>query len=667
MAIAGSNIIQNNGSGSGAVPQTVRSRTYRTGNTTMSLHEGQVLKGVVTDVHGNKITLDMGNGASFTGELEDASRYSIGQKAGFRVAELGDNTITLKAYGDNYLLGMDDTVDQALEEASLPKTDRNIDIVQSLLENGRSISKDSIMNAIRLTSKFPAADVNAVITMDRLNMNMTDESVKQFEQYQNRSHQLLYKMDALTDSIGEMLTSIGEKVPRLASQVGTELIRLALESEPSMEESELIRGRTLPDVAEIPTFYDAEGKPVPSESLIQMAGEDMTLTDAQGKQIPIQEAVKALVDASPDLAAKLEDASPELAAKLSEAQGGAGGDGANPAVLTDAEAAAVGETGVTEDTEQAKDAGAFSRMRNLFSNFTDSAAGAIKNAVAGSGITEDFRTPFIHEQVGYSLSPEDRETFSGLLKDYPVSEEIKQGVADGSVTTRELLGELQKQFPKMSDEMSGRLISNKQFQLVIKSQFTTNWTLSPDEMREEGAMRKIYEKMSTGFSALEHFSETTLGKDLFQDLSGTAKDMSQNLDFMKTLNDAFQYIQLPIKLQNQNAHGDLYVMTRKEKLKRDPSKLKAVLHLEMDHLGTLDIHITKENTAVTAAFYTDNEKTEALFRKNMDMLKDAINEQGFAFQSTMNPKEKDIDIVKDFIAQEAPVGDMKRYSFDLRA
>ena len=244
---------------------------------------------------------------------------------------------------------------------------------------------------------------------------------------------------------------------------------------------------------------------------------------------------------------------------------------------------------------------------------------------------------------------------------------MKKAVADGTATTRELLGELQKQLPKLSDEDAGKLISNKSFQSLIKSQFMTNWTLSPEEMKEDGAMRRIYDKMNQQFGALEHFSETTLGKDLFTDLSGNAKDMNQNLDFMKALNETFQYMQLPIKLQNQNAHGDLYVMTRKEKLRKNPNKLKAVLHLEMDHLGTLDIHITRENTAVTAAFYTDRADTEALFSKNMEMLKDAINEQGFAFQGTMNPKEKDVDIVKDFLASEAPVGDMKRYSFDLRA
>ena len=648
MAIAGSNIIQNNGSGQGSVPQTSRARTYRTGNTTLSLREGQVLKGVVSDVHGNRITLDLGEGASFTGELEDASNYSIGQKAGFRVATLEDNKIILKAYGDNYLLGMDDTVDQALEEAGLPKTDRNLDIVQSLLENGRSISKESIMNAIRLTSKFPATGVDAVITMDRLGMNMTEESVKQFEQYKNGSHQLLYKMDSLTDSIGEMLTSVGEKVPRLSAQVGTELIRLALATEPSLEEATLIHERTLPGEAEIPTFFDAEGKPVPTEALLQLEGEEMMLTDADGKQFTLQDALKALAEASPDIASRLSEMDPE-----------------NTMGLTDEEAAMVASP--SEEAAETSDPGALSRMKNLFNNLTDTAAGAIRHAVAQSGMAEDFRTPFIHEQVGYSLSPDEREAFSNLIKDYPVSEELKKAVADGTATTRELLGELQKQLPKLSDEASGKLISDKGFQTLIKSQFMTNWTLSPEEMKEDGAMRKIYDRMNQQFVSLEHFSETTLGKDLFSDLSGAAKDMNQNLDFMKALNETFQYMQLPIKLQNQNAHGDLYVMTRKENLRKNPNKLKAVLHLEMDHLGTLDIHITRENTAVTAAFYTDRKDTEALFSKNMEMLKDAINEQGFAFQGTMNPKEKDVDIVKDFLASEAPVGDMKRYSFDLRA
>ncbi len=180
-------------------------------------------------------------------------------------------------------------------------------------------------------------------------------------------------------------------------------------------------------------------------------------------------------------------------------------------------------------------------------------------------------------------------------------------------------------------------------------------------------MDELYDKMSRQFESLSNFSENVLGKDVFKQLSQNASDMSNNLDFMKTLNETFQYIQLPLKLQNQNAHGDLYVMTKKESLKKNPNKLKVLLHLDMDHLGTLDIHISKENTAVTTKFFVSTEDTLHLLERNINLLNDAINEQGYAFSSELMMKQKDVDIVKDFVSAEAPVGDMKRYNFDLRA
>ena len=66
-----SNSIQNNGGSS----QGIRSqtRTYRSGNSTLHLREGQTLRGVISDIHGNDITLSMEDGSSFTGQLPDAN------------------------------------------------------------------------------------------------------------------------------------------------------------------------------------------------------------------------------------------------------------------------------------------------------------------------------------------------------------------------------------------------------------------------------------------------------------------------------------------------------------------------------------------------------------------------------------------------------------------
>ena len=147
----------------------------------------------------------------------------------------------------------------------------------------------------------------------------------------------------------------------------------------------------------------------------------------------------------------------------------------------------------------------------------------------------------------------------------------------------------------------------------------------------------------------------------------TTADMQQNLQFMKVLNQQFNYMQLPLKLSSENAHGDLYVMTKKETLRKSKDNLKVLLHLEMDNLGPLDIHITKERTDITTKFYVAKEDALRLLEKNVNLLKDALNEQGYSFHSEFSERKKEIDLVHDFIETEAPVGNITRYNFDLRA
>lgn len=88
-----SNSIQNNNSGSASSNISKQPRTYRSGNSTITLREGQTLKGIVSDVHGNEITLSLDDGTSFTGKLPDANQYSIGQRAAFQIVSLSDHTI----------------------------------------------------------------------------------------------------------------------------------------------------------------------------------------------------------------------------------------------------------------------------------------------------------------------------------------------------------------------------------------------------------------------------------------------------------------------------------------------------------------------------------------------------------------------------------------------
>lgn len=592
-----SNGIQNSTDSPSSSVASSQPKAYRTGNTTVMLREGQTLKGVVSDVHSDQITLVMEDGTAFTGRLPDAGQYSIGQKAAFKIVSLDQNTIYMKAVSTSYLLDMEDTIDQALEEAGLPKSARNSDVVRSLLMNQQSISRENLLSSIRLCATYPDADVNSVITLRRLGLPLTPENLAQFEQYENNDHSLLDRFAQITDSIGDLMNAIGTQVPRLSGQTAGQLLNLALSSSLTPEEQAL-----------------KEAQAAASEAQTEAAAQEGEGSDA-----------------------------PETAEKA-------------PANAADA--------ALSEETEVSSSP--FSRMKQIFSSLTDGASAA-KAALSETGLAKDYKVPFIHEQVGFSLSPEEREAFHSLLSDLPLPEELTTSLQEGTLTTRDFLTAVRQALPRMSSEQAAGLLSSPAFQRLVKDQFLSNWTLSPEKLKQKGAVEELYQQISSQVDKLSHFSQDVFGKNLFENLQQQTTQTSQNLNFMKLLNDTYQYVQLPVKLQQQNAHGDLYVMTRKESLRRHPDSLKALLHLDMDHLGSLDIHIIRENTSITTKFFVDEKDTLQLLEKNINLLQDALNEQGFSFSSEFSMKEKDFDLVNDFMNAEAPVGTIARYNFDLRA
>ena len=587
-----SNSVHNNQNQSGSMNTASAKRTFRSGGGTITVREGETLKGVVSDIHGNEITISMEDGSSFTGKLPEASQYSIGQKAAFQITGLDGGTIYMKAISQAYLLGIEDTIEQALEEAGLPKSPRNLEIVRSLLLNQQSISRENIAESLQLCAKYPNADVNSVITMKRLGMPMDMATVTQFDQYNKQTHQLLTRMDALADSINELLTELAKENPSIARYATGDVLDMMLQSLPSLEEQNLTATQLQANLSAAPGAETAEGADL--------------LPGEENQEIP-----------------------PEATE----------------------ESQAAGQTSTSP----------FARMKQLLNGITDRAS-----SPAGA---EAKPTEFIPEQTGHLLTAEERSALSDLLGKYTENKELLTALEKGDLTARELLTNIKNTLTTLPDEELHRLVSQKAFQKVIKGQFLSGWTLSPEGLKEEGSIDTLYNRMQQQFSDLTNLSRMFATRNSGEQIINTTSDLQQNLAFMKMLNEQFAYMQLPLKLSQQNAHGDLYVMTRKNALKKSKDNLKVLLHLEMDSLGTLDIHITKDHTSISTQFYTAKETARKLLEKNVELLKDAINEQGYSFTSEFLAKEKDIDLVHDFIEKDspAPPAAVKRYNFDLRA
>lgn len=242
-----------------------------------------------------------------------------------------------------------------------------------------------------------------------------------------------------------------------------------------------------------------------------------------------------------------------------------------------------------------------------------------------------------------------------------VDENLMQAVKSGTLSTPDVFGET-------ADGPAGKLLSSKTYATVLKNVLEQQWLLKPENLKEKEKISELYERLDHQMEKIEQvLKESGIQRT---SLSETMNDIRSNIEFMNQINQTYTYVQMPLKLANQNANGELYVYTNKKSLHDPESELSAFLHLELDHLGTTDVSIkmrpkTKE---VSTNFYLDDDEAHRLIAQNMPILEDRLTRKGYHCTMTVTKGEKDVNFVDDFLKKDQrSVGTLHRYSFDVRA
>lgn len=242
-----------------------------------------------------------------------------------------------------------------------------------------------------------------------------------------------------------------------------------------------------------------------------------------------------------------------------------------------------------------------------------------------------------------------------------VDENLMQAVKSGTLSTPDVFGET-------ADGPAGKLLSSKTYAVVLKNVLEQQWLLKPENLKEKEKISELYERLDHQMEKIEQvLKESGIQRT---SLSETMNDIRSNIEFMNQINQTYTYVQMPLKLANQNANGELYVYTNKKSLHDPESELSAFLHLELDHLGTTDVSIkmrpkTKE---VSTNFYLDDDEAYRLIAQNMPILEDRLTRKGYHCTMTVTKGEKDVNFVGDFLKKDQrSVGTLHRYSFDVRA
>ncbi len=215
-----------------------------------------------------------------------------------------------------------------------------------------------------------------------------------------------------------------------------------------------------------------------------------------------------------------------------------------------------------------------------------------------------------------------------------------------------------------------KLFSGKVWKNLLEGTVKTQWSLTPETLPKEGEVGKVYEKI---VKSLHTLNETLLQNGAQNTaLQESITNLSENIDFMNQLNQMYTYVQLPLKMQNGEKNGELYVFTNKRSLAEKDGEVSALLHLTMEHLGPLDVYVKMNRGKVSTEFTVEKEETLLFLEKNMSILTDRLQKRGYDISCKMKVKDEagePENPVERLLTekQNGAVSVHAQYAFDVRA
>lgn len=283
-----------------------------------------------------------------------------------------------------------------------------------------------------------------------------------------------------------------------------------------------------------------------------------------------------------------------------------------------------------------------------------------------AGAEEGTRSP--------ALSQEQWQRLGDALKELGMDEGTAAQIKNGQLPARDVLQLVRQLLPKalhgdVPEQAVQRLLGGKEFQALLKDQIGRQWTIEPQDVADKKQVEQLYERIREQTAKLSQALEMAGKGDA--PVARSVQNLQNNVDFMNQMNHLYAYVQLPLKMLGNNAHGDLYVYTNKKNLAARDGQVSALLHLDMEHLGPLDVYVTMKEKQVTTNFTVADESILDLIEKNIEILNKRLEGRGYSLKAQMHVKEdaeeEDSSIMQTLLSQQKNISVLSRTSFDMRA
>lgn len=532
-----------------------------------SLRSAQTISGEVTSLEGDNVTIRLGNGQTINARLEGNAGISVGQLLSFEVnSKFNSNTVELRPLFSN--LAANNTISTALKAAGLALSSANITMTQTMMEEGMSIDRNSLLQMARQVNAYPMADPSSIVKMDKLGMAINELNVTQYENYSNFEHQIINNVTDMADDFASVITRDCLSTGEAGANLAIELLSVIDETLIS-DETVLVQAQDVIDSAEHKGLLLKEA---------MMSG---------------NEAPEAVING---------EALKDVALR----------EGNMPGIK-----------------------GFMSELKDMLTAL----GRELPDTVSAGDVINAFR--------------EGIEQYKDLLNQPATLES-----GDNSAIYKNALF-----------EALDKMTANDSFKDFLSDSLKSQFTLKPEMLGKEDEVERLYERIQRTSLKLLNIASDARG---LNNIAQNAQNISDNVNFMNQLNQFVNYVQLPLKMAQENAHGELYVYSNKKNLASKDGNLTALLHLDMEHLGPMDVYVSMQNFEnVNTHFYMESEEMLDFIADNIHILDERLTAKGYNMSSNVSMKDpgRTRPITEEFL-KESPDDQVRKVAalgFDVRA
>lgn len=596
----------------------------------LDLKTGQTISGQVIEVDGKDIKLLLSNNQTINAKLEGNINALLGQTLSFEVKNTEDGLTSLRPLYTNLNNSMN--VTNALSSAGLPVTDNYSRMVSAMMDENMPINKQAIHDMSKQINSFKDANPETVVRLTKLGLSVNELTINQFENYKGLERQIIGNVDTIADGFAKMISdSLSQAVKDnnitdISSKINNFLTETA---EGNVKNKNLLS-----------TFLDSiTGQ---NKDSMQLKA-DLTLVDNEALT---GEKIKA--DIFDTTKAILELINPK---------------DSSDTVISNEMKAFVAEFSNEMKTFAAEFSKEFKEVLNENSGETNS-DGNVTKALGRESILNELNKEILNNQ----------ENKPDVIKFFNVNTDKEitgESVLKLSTDLLNILNKDKNLFPDDVKTKLLKLLSSEEFSGLVKDNLSKQMLLKPEEAATSKNIEDLYSKIINNTDKALSVLESLNSKNA--EIAEAANNIKENVQFMNELNHAVTYVQLPLLMNNKSAHGDLYVYTNKRSLKNNDGNISALLHLDMDNLGPMDIYVSLVNkTKLSTHFYLQDDETIDFIEKHIDYLNKRLSDKGYDLSMNVSVKNKPkeaTDITEEFFKDDpkAQGSVAVKVSFDVRA